>query len=92
MLVDMLVFPSIYLLFYAGSSRQFAGFNTEVDETIIDGIWKRAAEFYPKLRDLCLADFISNRKVRIGLRPYSKSISFHKSEVGIFLYCQISWI
>lgn len=53
-----------------GSSRQFVGFNTEVDETIIDRIWKRAAEFYPKLRDLCLADFISNRKVRIGLRPY----------------------
>ncbi|KDO58558.1 hypothetical protein CISIN_1g011027mg [Citrus sinensis] len=53
-----------------GSSRQFAGFNTEVEQTIIDRIWKRAAEFYPKLRDLCLADFISNRKVRIGLRPY----------------------
>lgn len=92
MLVDMLVFPSIYLFFYTGSSRQFAGFNTEVEQTIIDRIWKRAAEFYPKLRDLCLADFISNRKVRIGLRPYSKSISFRNSEVEIFLYCQISWI
>ncbi|KAJ0110880.1 hypothetical protein Patl1_03122 [Pistacia atlantica] len=52
-----------------GSSRQFAGFDTEVDESIIDGIWLRAAEFFPKLRDFSLTD-LRSRKVRIGLRPY----------------------
>ncbi|CAN8265687.1 unnamed protein product [Cochlearia groenlandica] len=53
-----------------GSSREFVGFNTEADETIIRCIWERAAEFFPKLRDISLEDFISNRKVRVGLRPY----------------------
>ncbi|KAL5794488.1 hypothetical protein ACOSP7_003082 [Xanthoceras sorbifolium] len=53
-----------------GSSRQFAGFNTEVDESIINRIWMRAADFFPRLKDLSLADFTRSRKVRVGLRPY----------------------
>ncbi|XVF81300.1 hypothetical protein PTKIN_Ptkin15bG0144300 [Pterospermum kingtungense] len=53
-----------------GSSRQFAGFNTEVDDAIILHIWKRAENFFPKLKELSLTDFIKNRKVRVGLRPY----------------------
>lgn len=53
-----------------GSSRQFAGFNTEVDDAIILHIWKRAGDFFPKLKELSLTDFIKNRKVRVGLRPY----------------------
>lgn len=59
----------------AGTSRQFVGFNTEVDESVIERIWTRAAEFFPKLRDFSLTDLSRSRKVRIGLRPYSKSIS-----------------
>ncbi|XP_010268126.1 PREDICTED: uncharacterized protein LOC104605186 [Nelumbo nucifera] len=53
-----------------GSSRQFAGFNTEVDDVIINQIWSRAGEFFPSIRELSLADFTKNRKVRVGLRPY----------------------
>lgn len=53
-----------------GSSRQFCGFNTRVDESIIDRIWKRAGDFFPPMRELSLADFSESRKVRIGLRPY----------------------
>ncbi|XP_056863348.1 uncharacterized protein LOC108849782 isoform X2 [Raphanus sativus] len=53
-----------------GSSREFVGFDTEADETIIRCIWERAAEFFPKLRDISIEDFIRNRKVRVGLRPY----------------------
>lgn len=53
-----------------GSSRQFAGFSSEVDEHIITHIWKRAGEFFPKLNELILSDFIKSRKVRVGLRPY----------------------
>ncbi|GMI70874.1 hypothetical protein like AT5G48440 [Hibiscus trionum] len=53
-----------------GSSRQFAGFSTEVDDSIVLHIWKRAGEFFPKLKELALTDFIKNRKVRVGLRPY----------------------
>ncbi|KAK4768505.1 hypothetical protein SAY87_003646 [Trapa incisa] len=53
-----------------GSSRQFAGYNTEVDETIIDFIWKRAADFFPKLRETSISKLRKSRKVRVGLRPY----------------------
>ncbi|KAL4573624.1 hypothetical protein LXL04_020437 [Taraxacum kok-saghyz] len=42
-----------------GSSRQFVGFNTEINEQIINKIWERAQEFFPSLRE-----------VRIGLRPH----------------------
>ncbi|GLU03919.1 hypothetical protein SLE2022_210900 [Rubroshorea leprosula] len=53
-----------------GSSRQFSGFNIQVDESVVLSIWKRAGDFFPKLREQSLTDFIKSRKVRIGLRPY----------------------
>ncbi|XP_058196673.1 uncharacterized protein LOC131312744 isoform X2 [Rhododendron vialii] len=53
-----------------GSSRQFVGFSTEMNESVIDRIWERAGEFFPTLRELSLRDFRQSRKVRIGLRPY----------------------
>ncbi|XVF21275.1 hypothetical protein REPUB_Repub12eG0076300 [Reevesia pubescens] len=53
-----------------GSSRQFTGFSTEVDDSIILQIWERAGDFFPKLKELSLTDSIMNRKVRVGLRPY----------------------
>nr|VDD38876.1 unnamed protein product [Brassica oleracea] len=62
--------PPLKLLNKSGSSREFVGFDTEADETIIRCIWERAAEFFPKLRDISIEDFIRNRKVRVGLRPY----------------------
>ncbi|XP_010907673.2 uncharacterized protein [Elaeis guineensis] len=52
-----------------GSSRQFTGFSTEVDESIIKQILNRAGEFFPALRALS-CDVSQNRKIRIGLRPY----------------------
>lgn len=59
-------------VFFSGSSRQFVGFSTEMNESVIDRIWERAGEFFPTLRELSLRDFRQSRKVRIGLRPYSK--------------------
>ncbi|XP_058736837.1 uncharacterized protein LOC131609199 isoform X2 [Vicia villosa] len=53
-----------------GSSREFAGFNTDLDEYVISHIWKQVAEFFPKLKMLSLSDLSASRKVRIGLRPY----------------------
>ncbi|KAL5719946.1 hypothetical protein ACHQM5_012665 [Ranunculus cassubicifolius] len=62
-------------------SRQFAGFDTTIDESIVDQIWKRAGEYLPILRDvsdvnygrftmISLVDIAKSRKVRVGLRPY----------------------
>lgn len=56
-----------------GSSREFVGYNTEVDETVIDCIWKRAGDFFPRLREISLSEIRKSGKVRVGLRPYSKS-------------------
>ncbi|KAM7527495.1 hypothetical protein LguiB_030905 [Lonicera macranthoides] len=53
-----------------GSSRQLVGFNTEIDESIINHIWERAGEFFPTLSKLSLGDFTKSREVRVGLRPY----------------------
>ncbi|KAJ4837995.1 hypothetical protein Tsubulata_050688 [Turnera subulata] len=53
-----------------GSSRQFAGFGTDMDESIVNHIWTRAGEFFPKLKQLSLQDFTKDRHVRVGLRPY----------------------
>ncbi|XP_065874388.1 uncharacterized protein [Euphorbia lathyris] len=53
-----------------GSSREFSGFSTEVDESIVGCIWNRAGEFFPKLKELTLEDITLSRKLRIGLRPY----------------------
>ncbi|PON65950.1 FAD dependent oxidoreductase [Trema orientale] len=54
-----------------GSSRQFAGFSTEVEESVINLMWERAMDFFPKLRDQPLSDFVGRREVRVGLRPYT---------------------
>ncbi|KAJ8748180.1 hypothetical protein K2173_000588 [Erythroxylum novogranatense] len=53
-----------------GSSREFAGFNTEVNDFIVSSIWKRAGDYLPKLKGLSLTDITAAQKVRIGLRPY----------------------
>ncbi|RDY08872.1 dadA, partial [Mucuna pruriens] len=53
-----------------GSSREFVGFNTDLDESVVSYIWKRAGEFFPKLKTLSISDLSASRKVRIGLRPY----------------------
>ncbi|KAI3781737.1 hypothetical protein L2E82_11761 [Cichorium intybus] len=53
-----------------GSSRQFVGFNTEINEKIINNIWERAQDFFPSLKELSLKDLEKTRQVRVGLRPY----------------------
>ncbi|KAK7256199.1 hypothetical protein RIF29_29637 [Crotalaria pallida] len=53
-----------------GSSREFVGFNTDLNESVVSHIWKRVGEFFPKLKKLSLSDLSASRKVRIGLRPY----------------------
>ncbi|KAL4038545.1 hypothetical protein IC575_002167 [Cucumis melo] len=53
-----------------GSSREFAGFNTEMNEFIVARIWERASEFFPTLKEVSLSDIKHSSKVRIGLRPY----------------------
>ncbi|KAM1044230.1 hypothetical protein ACFX13_036124 [Malus domestica] len=53
-----------------GSSRQFAGFCTELEESIISRIWERAGEFFPKLKEKLFSDISKGREVRVGLRPY----------------------
>ncbi|KAJ4772396.1 D-amino acid dehydrogenase [Rhynchospora pubera] len=52
-----------------GSSRQFCGFSREVDQSIIECIWNRAAEFFPVLKLMSL-DLSLNKQIRIGHRPY----------------------
>lgn len=63
---------------FTGSSRQLLGFNTEVDESIINCIWERAGVFFPCLRELSLKSLSERRNVRVGLRPYSKSATKKK--------------
>lgn len=53
-----------------GSSRQFAGFNTELDMLIVNRIWERAQEFFPALKEISLESLNEKMNVRIGLRPY----------------------
>lgn len=57
----------------SGSSRQFAGFNTELDTFIVDRIWERAQDFFPSLKEFSVKNLSEQMNVRIGLRPYSKS-------------------
>lgn len=58
--------------FLTGSSRQLVGFNTEVDESVINHIWQRVGEFLPALRKESLEDLRQSGEIRVGLRPYSK--------------------
>lgn len=53
-----------------GSSRQFVGFNTELDMLIVNRIWERAQEFFPALKEISLETLTAKMNVRIGLRPY----------------------
>ncbi|XP_010678979.2 uncharacterized protein LOC104894450 isoform X1 [Beta vulgaris subsp. vulgaris] len=53
-----------------GSSRQFAGFNSELNTLIVDRIWERAQEFFPALKEFSIKNLSENMNVRIGLRPY----------------------
>ncbi|XP_021733486.1 uncharacterized protein LOC110700279 [Chenopodium quinoa] len=53
-----------------GSSRQFAGFNTELDTFIVDRIWERAQQFFPALKEFSVKNLSEQMNVRIGLRPY----------------------
>ncbi|XP_060676458.1 uncharacterized protein LOC107427718 [Ziziphus jujuba] len=46
-----------------GSSSQFAGLSSEVEEYILNSIWNRATEFFPKQREQPFSDFIKNRRV-----------------------------
>lgn len=65
---------TVYSIFrISGSSRQFTGFGTELDESIVQRIWDRAGKFFPSLRVLS-HDIKQYKEIRIGLRPYSKSI------------------
>ncbi|KAJ6795310.1 Uncharacterized protein M6B38_226220 [Iris pallida] len=49
-----------------GSSRQFTGFNREIDYSITKRIWDRAGEFFPTLRAMSP----KLNQIRIGHRPY----------------------
>ncbi|XP_047326963.1 glycine oxidase [Impatiens glandulifera] len=53
-----------------GSSRQFLGFDMEMDEGILNSIWERAGEFFPTLRKINVENLRNSREVRVGLRPY----------------------
>ncbi|XP_011628676.1 uncharacterized protein LOC18448548 isoform X1 [Amborella trichopoda] len=53
-----------------GSSRQFTGFDTQVEDSIVKCIIERAGEFFPALRRLPLLEFMRSGKIRVGLRPY----------------------
>ncbi|XP_022635297.1 uncharacterized protein LOC106759497 isoform X2 [Vigna radiata var. radiata] len=53
-----------------GSSREFVGFNTDLDESVVSYMWRRVGEFFPKLKTISLSDLNASTKVRIGLRPY----------------------
>lgn len=53
-----------------GSSRQFVGFNGDLDMHIVEQIWKRSQEFFPALRSFSLESLNQEMKVRTGFRPY----------------------
>ncbi|GER50041.1 D-amino acid dehydrogenase small subunit [Striga asiatica] len=53
-----------------GSSREIVGFDTRIDESILERIWTRASEFFPVLKKSSLRDLTDRREVRVGLRPY----------------------
>ncbi|MCG3088037.1 NAD(P)/FAD-dependent oxidoreductase [Sporosarcina cyprini] len=52
--------------FLIGSSRQFAGYNTKVDQEVIKYIAKRAVRFYPKIADMTVI------RTYAGLRPWTE--------------------
>ncbi|HEK9101781.1 TPA: FAD-binding oxidoreductase [Bacillus pseudomycoides] len=67
--------------FLIGSSRQFVGFQTKVDTSVIKSIAKRAIRFYPKMADMLLI------RTYAGLRPWTADhlpIISHVEEVPGF--------
>ncbi|XVE79369.1 hypothetical protein DITRI_Ditri14bG0052800 [Diplodiscus trichospermus] len=66
---NAVMFQSIVYI-HPSLSREFVGFSTKVDESTIRHIWKRAREFFSKIKEQSLVYLIKNRKVRVGLRPY----------------------
>lgn len=67
--------------FLIGSSRQFTGFDTEVNNDIISCIARRAIRFYPKIKDMNLI------RTYAGLRPWTPDhlpIISHVDEVPGF--------
>jgi hypothetical protein len=62
----------------SGSSRQFAGFDCEPEDVVVNSIFERAAKFLPALNKSSLRELLKGGHIRIGLRPYSKYlILFH---------------
>lgn len=71
-MICIIVGCSYFNVIRSGSSRQFSGFDVEVDDAIIKRIWERAGEFLPTLREIPL-NFSTDKQIRIGLRPYGTS-------------------
>lgn len=53
-----------------GSSRQFAGFDCEPEDVVVNSIFERAAKFLPALNKISLRELLKGGHIRIGLRPY----------------------
>src|SRR5690625_4269851 len=67
--------------FLIGSSREFNGFDTKVNQDVTKYIAKRAVRFYPKMADMTLI------RTYAGLRPYTEDhlpIVSHIDEVPGF--------
>uniref|UniRef100_A0A0D6R238 FAD-dependent oxidoreductase domain-containing protein 1 n=1 Tax=Araucaria cunninghamii TaxID=56994 RepID=A0A0D6R238_ARACU len=53
-----------------GSSRQFAGFDCQMENAVVTSILERAAKFLPVLSELSLLQLTRDGHIRIGFRPY----------------------
>lgn len=51
--------------FLVGSSRQFKGYDTRVDQDVVKHIAKRAVRFFPKIKDMSVV------RTYAGLRPWT---------------------
>ncbi|XP_057515432.1 uncharacterized protein LOC130796983 isoform X1 [Amaranthus tricolor] len=54
-----------------GSSRQFVGFDKELDMNIVEQIWGRVQELFPALKKVSLESLSQEMKIRIGFCPYT---------------------
>ncbi|GLJ23642.1 hypothetical protein SUGI_0447790 [Cryptomeria japonica] len=53
-----------------GSSRQFAGFDCQMEKAVVISILERAAKFLPALSNISPLQLTQDGHIRIGLRPY----------------------
>ncbi|MCO5591859.1 hypothetical protein L7F22_045852 [Adiantum nelumboides] len=53
-----------------GSSRQFAGFDYNLQYDVMESILKKAAEYLPALGNLHLAEALKSGSARVGHRPF----------------------